>query len=644
MKGSFLVALISVLFCSPLTAQNELFAGAFDEFTTRQLWAYEEIEVEWKMKGLLQANFNEALNSLIEGDMEYAVTGFTNVLSVDSTLWQAYYFRAAASKHLKRFKIAERDIRQALKLHGDFYQGLVELAKLHFLRGQIPESERAINQAIRFDRGKGAAYYIKGDIDLAQEQVRAAVSNYNDCLAVDSLFHDARIKLALIELIAKNDEDNALRQLNRVLSYDSMQESALLFRGILSYGKDIDKKEAIKDLTLVVRRNPDQLIAYYLRGLYAAESGDYTRAFSDFHRIIKATYTDDNNYSGSQSWLDKKIDLQNVGAYTVTRVYGLPEEDADKIKQAYCCIVTNEFDKSIAITSSVTNATKEPLALYLNAVAHEHKGKHNIAFAFYNKALEQDYDILDAHKKRGVYLQEMKNWDASIHDFSEMLRINEQAYFAYRARGVSYYGNGQYDQAISDFTEYLTHDSTNKEVLSYRGMAYREMNKTLEASMDFAYSSSFNMLDFKRLEKQIDSVLIVGDTLKTLSYLTKFIAKVDFYTEGYAQMFKIYLSKDQWHPVEKDVEKALRFSRPDVSPSTRSYLYTIQAMVYFKQGKSKEAVENLDRAILLNRSNSDAYFERGKFYLEVGKKAKAESDLTIAASLGHIRAKQLIYE
>jgi tetratricopeptide (TPR) repeat protein len=104
-----------------------------------------------------------------------------------------------------------------LKLYGDFYEGYVELAKVLHLRGQFNESEHTINKAIRLDKSRGTAYYIKGDINLAQNQRNVAIKNYRDCLAADSLFHNARIKLALLELNPKKDAAPVLNHLKKVL-------------------------------------------------------------------------------------------------------------------------------------------------------------------------------------------------------------------------------------------------------------------------------------------------------------------------------------------------------------------------------------------------------------------------------------------
>ena len=633
---------VILLFVSivPLQAQQDMLAEAFENFSTSRFWEYEEVPVTWNMKGTLQANLNEALNNLIEGNPELAQSNLSDVLREDPNLWQVYYYRAAARKQLKKFKWAEQDLQKAIKLHPDFYEGFVELAKVYHLTGQLTESERALKQAIQIDRSEPVAYYLKGDVDLVQNQMRNAVRNYEECLATDSLFHDARIKLSLIDLSLKKNEHEALRRLDKVLEYDSLQKSALLFRSLLNSKNN--KKQSVQDLTNLILVSPNNMMAYWFRGSISTELGDYDRAFTDFRKVIKTNSTSDNNFEGQQTWLDKKIDMQNAGQYTVTRICGLPEDDGAKLRQAYCHILAGEYDKSITQITRTTNPKKEPLCLYLLAVSYEHKGEHDKAYQFYNLALQLDKDIADAYKKRAIYEQELKQWDRSVRDLTEVLRLTPDAYVTYKIRGTSYFYLDRFSNAISDYSKYLEHDSTNKEVLSYRGMAYKGNKERLKSYVDFAQSETKHMLDFDDMEYLIDSVLNKGDTVQALDALGNITRHCPYFTEGFVLKFKIHLENGEWEPIQKDIIRAVRNSRMDAPKSDHAYLLTLQAMHYVRQKHEDDALKAFDEAIRANKKNDLAYLERGKLWLVMGKTSKAESDLKQASSLGNKQAGHLL--
>jgi hypothetical protein len=86
---------VALLLASALQvqAQTDMLTDALDNFATSRFWQYEDIPIIWNMKGKLQADINEGLNALIEGNANVAEYNFSNALKVDSTLWQVYYYR-----------------------------------------------------------------------------------------------------------------------------------------------------------------------------------------------------------------------------------------------------------------------------------------------------------------------------------------------------------------------------------------------------------------------------------------------------------------------------------------------------------------------------------------------------------------------
>jgi tetratricopeptide (TPR) repeat protein len=640
--ASFLTFLLSTLPSVCGFAQNELFSEAFTEFSTSRLWEFEEIPLEWKMEGTLQADLNEGLNNLLEQNLQVAEANLTSVISKDSSIWQAYYYRAVTNKKLTQFSLAEKDMRRALKLHGDFYQGLVELAKILHFQSQTYESERAVNKAIRLDRSQGTAYYLKGDITMSQKNIQGAIKSYKACLEVDSKFHDARIKLALIDVLSTKDVTGALELLNEVLAYDSLQKSALMFRSILGYEKQ--KEQSVRDLTNLLLVSPNNLLALYNRGLFSAELGDYERAFKDFHKVIELTSTSDNNFIGQQSWMDKKIDLQNVGAYTISRLYGMSEDDRIKIRKAYCLILIRGYNKSIAALNELAYPNDDPLAVYLKAVAYEHSGNHSQALKFYNLAIALDTEIADAYKKRGIYEQELKLWGKSIEDFTKVLKLNPAAFRVNKMRGVSYYYLLTFDKALADFNVYLKNDSTDKETRAYRGMVYKKTNRPLQAYVDFAASENYSSINFKHIENLVDSVLQLKDTVQALYSLDAITKAMPYFTEGYVQKFKIHVDRDEWKPVSENIATALRNRRADVDKSKHSYLLTLQGLLYSQNQHNDDALKSLSQAIDFDSKNDFAYLERGRIFRSMGKASKAKDDFETASKLGNKKARKMLDE
>jgi tetratricopeptide (TPR) repeat protein len=640
MRTALCVTILISCLAPPALAQHQFLGDAFDEFAASRFWQHEEITVTWNMEGTLQADLNDGINYLLEGKPDLAESSLTTVLQKDSTQWQAWYFRAAARKQRFELKGARHDLQYTIKLNPNFYEGYVELVKVHHLLGQVAESERAMKKAIQLDKSKPVAYYLKGDIDFSKGMVKAAIRNYKDCVASDSLFHEARIKLAIIDFISSKNAKEAIRLLTQVLEYDSLQKDALLFRSLFQFMTD--KSQSERDLSNLIRVSPDNVMGYFLRGIHYSESERFDRAFSDFRQVIQATAASDNLYVGKQTWLDKKIDLQNVGAYALTRIYGLPDAESAALQQAFCHIITGAYEKSIGVINETANPNEEPLAVYLKAVAYEHKGEHRKAFQFYNLALKLDTDIVDAYKKRGIYLQEMKQWDQSIKDFTIVIDLDPGVFFTYRLRGVSYYYRNEFQKAITDYNIYLQHDSTNKEILSYRGMAYLKSKQRLNAYIDFARSENQQAFEFNDMNHLVDSVLVAGDTTLALQAVNAFTTAAPYCTEAYVQKFRIHLARNEWKDIDTDIYQAVRNSRADAPKADHAYLLTLQAMNYARNRHETDALKTFEQAIRFDKNNALAYLERGKMLLAMGKPSKAEEDFKRASSLGNTQADVLL--
>lgn len=637
----FLIAMLTVWCCGHADAQLHYAAAGpvANNFLQSRADKYESISVTWNMQGKLQADLNDGINFLLENKPLQAEASLSHVLEQDATLWQAFYYRAIARKLMKRYHEALADLNSTVKLNSKLYEARIEEARCYLALSSLAQSEAAANRAIQVDKLKPAAYYILGCVRQAENNVPAATKNFQRCIEVDKSYSDARVNLALIELIANKREAVALEQFTSVLNFDSLNREALVMRSILLFDKN--KKQSLRDLSRLISGNPMYVIGPYLRGILYTIMGEYDRAFADFQKVIKSTTTDDNNFKGQQTWIDKKIDIQNVGAYTLTRVYGLSDSDAARFKQAFCLIVVGDFDESIRQINNTSNPNQEPLAVYLKAVALEHRGRHAQAFDLYNEAIYRDNTIADAYKKRAIYRQELKEWDRSIEDLTTVLKLMPDSYVIYKIRGISYYHSRQLEKAIVDYTKYLTYDSADKQTISYRGEAYRELNNRLLMYIDFANArvNDFNDRDMIHL---VDSVLHQGDTLLALSALTSFVKARPWFTQAYTLKMKLHARQNNWSAIERNLPDALKHKGDDAPKSDYSYLLTLKGILAGRSEALDEALIAFKEAIKTDKTNAFAYLERSKILIQANKTSQAADDLQKAASLGNTEAQKLL--
>jgi tetratricopeptide (TPR) repeat protein len=638
----YFVTLLLLAATTSAMAQAELFSDAVKNFLgeSNRLSGYADVPIEWNMDGPTQAQLNEGINNLFEEHPAVAEKNFTQVIRQKPDQWQAYYYRAVSRKQQNKLNEARADLLHVLVAHGPFYEGFVEMVKVERLSFNIGRAQTYLEKAIQLAPEKVMAVFLKAELDWDLGKRKPAMDGYTQCVQRDSTFHDARLRLGLFQITSGDNMDRALPQLNKVLAMDSTHRYARLFRSMASFRTN--PNQALVDLGVLARRWPGNRMVLYLHGLILAKNGDYQRAFPELRKLIELAYKDENAFRGQQTWLDKMIDIQNAGAYTVSRVYGLPDFDAGKVKEAYCLIVTGEYGHSIVSMNEANVAYTEPLCLFLKAVASEHMGDHKTAFRLYNQALALDPDIVDAHKKRGIYEQELEQWDKSIADFNEMLRINSQAYVAFKLRGLSNYHTKQFRKAIDDFSGYLHRDSLDKETLGYRAMAYLNVSQRLDAAADFANAGHVHLLNFKKLAVSLDSLLARQDTAKALTYADRFTRNTPFFTEAYVVKMKVLLNKKKWDDMSREIDRALSNSRTDAGEQKHSYLLAIRAVTWGREQRYDEALSKFSEALTFDAGNTLVFLERGRLYLAMNKKSKAVSDLKKASSLGSKEAHDLL--
>ncbi len=98
-----------------------------------------------------------------------------------------------------------------------------------------------------------------------------------------------------------------------------------------------------------------------------------------------------------------------------------------------------------------------------------------------NSARMKDKTRSEVLINRGAAEGARQNFDQSIIDLTEGLRIDPENKNGYFNRSIAYYTTRQYDKALADYTSYLKLDPFNGNVWYERGMVLRSMNRNEEA-------------------------------------------------------------------------------------------------------------------------------------------------------------------
>ncbi len=621
-------------------------------FLSERLYGYEDIDFVWKVEGKLQVFLNEGINYLKEGNPTAALANLNDFIKEDSTFWVARYYRGVTNKLLRKLKNAEADFLASLALNKNSYESMVEMGKIYQFRNNARRAEKWYNQAIQLKPEKPLAYYMKGELELTQRNPRQAIKNYKISIEKDPQFSDAKTKLALIEIIQKDNLEAGLPYLDDILRKDTVNRIALLFRSSINYKKK--PNSSLKDLNTLVRIYPENIEIRHARGELLIELENYEAAFVDMRKVIQASREDENYFIGQQTELDKYIDLLNAGNYTTRIIFGFDDNDAKKIKKGFCLLLVGKYDASDREFNSVKDANKNALIPYLKAVVNEHAGNHREALRLYNLALVFDNDITDAHKKRAIYLSELQNWSASEKDFSEVIKINPEIHVIYKLRGVARYHQLNFSGAIEDFTkyiDYLKRDSLElaqplqfkiyQEVVGYRAMAYQKADLYMDAVYDFLVSDNMRAIDLILMDQSIMQLINKSDTTKAINYLNKYLQQKPYFVEARVSKIKILVMQKKWDKIDHEIDEALK-------SGSSAYLHFVKGLVLKEKKNETEAIkfftESIELSNKLHESNAPAYLERGKLFAKLNKKKLASKDFEAAQKLGSKEAARLLSE
>lgn len=602
---------------------------------------YHKPDFQWNMEGRVQAALNDGINYLDEGLPGEALPQLEEAIRLAPNLWVSHYYKGVAHKQLKQYREAEQAFHHVNALNDKNIWNYIELGKTYGLQKEYSKGERYFERAAKIDETNAAPVYLLANNCLKQGQLERAKRLYKESMKIDERMLDSGVKLALIDAATRKNPKHAMKYLEEVLAKDSLHKQALLFHGIIKAKDDIHA--SLKDWDKLVRLNPTNVMFRLMRGVLLSQTRQYDKGFSDLRKVVDAAQVSINDFSGQQTTKDKTIDIQFAGFYVVSNIYGLPDEDAALIRKAYCLMFLDDFDNAVRAIEGVKGWNNIPLCLFLKAVANEHRGQHNKAFHLYDSALLKDNDIFDAHKKRGIYFTELKQWEAAEADFNVMLKLNPEAYVTYKLRGLARYHNSRYADATADFSRYLEKDSTNKEVLGFRGMAYQHLHDFLPSTLDFLKSGNGHAVEpWEKLVLELDKMLARKDTAKVLSWLEQATTAEKRYLPAHMKKVRLLVSLNRWADVGRSADKAMYRNDTEVGTAVNlgytnqehSFLSAAKAMSLVEDGNPERAIRELELAITLDRNNSFAYRTRAEAHLKLNNKQGAIKDFEKAVILG----------
>lgn len=262
--------------------------------------------------------FNRGRHYLIDGKYAAAIENFNTLVRLDSTLYDAYFFRGIAKYNLGDFIGAERDFNKTLRINpiytpayhyraitlsrtGKYDLALQDLAEavdlrpsytgLYFSRGvtyflsqQFDKAVSDFNRFLRQEPKVSDAYLNRGACYLYLKDTVKALSDYNTAISLNMFDPEGYIRRSRIyDMTGK--KELALNDLNKAIEIDSANTFAYFNRALIRYDQ-MNINGALSDLNRVLEYDPGNALTLYNRALIRAQIGDYNNALDDYDRVL----------------------------------------------------------------------------------------------------------------------------------------------------------------------------------------------------------------------------------------------------------------------------------------------------------------------------------------------------------------------
>ncbi len=594
------------------------------------------VEFKWNMSGAMQVHVNDALTNIDEEKFGPAITSLDEAIKLDPTLWIAYYYRGICYKQLRDAKNAEADFIKTQKLNPKLAESYVELGEIYHTSERLDDAEKQYNSAIGLSPSLITSYYNLGGLNVMKQDFKRAAKFYEKCIEINPRFPAAYMMLGVLKFKVKKNDNASIPLFDKALEVDSTYSNTYLWRGLAHLNLNQTEK-GLADWNNLVRYNPQHDFYLLIRSFLLIELENYQQAFADMRKYFELREINENKFrAGYEKNIDKLIDLQSAMKYLIGNGYGLKEQSFDEIKKGFCLLIVNKQDMALGSLTKAEAIEVSAPVYYIKAIAHEHKGEHNIAYKYYDEALKMDNDIFDAHKKRGIYRMELKKWSLAKSDFNEMIRLEPYTVIAYRFLGFTKSHEGDYEGAIADLNKFADKDDSDPEV--FRTIAFCAQMNALKKEYG---PDKMPELSFDRVQKMVTKYLDQGDTTNAIVSL-KFLNMT--WTEtfwGQLRLAEVYIARKMWTEADEEIIIALKKMNAYTLPALNSQALYIKGRCELNAKDYALSIKLFTAAVDIDGRNFNARYYRGKAFLESGDRKNAEKDFSFLSKKNHLDSRTI---
>jgi len=309
------------------------------------------------------------------------------------------------------------------------------------------------------------------------------------------------------------------------------------------------------------------------------------------------SFSDSNPLLLAATWPEHSLKvLEAVDTrFYETLLRGLNSYQQGKYTQAY-----DDLSRAEALLSAAQQREMQPLGLWFyRGLAALATGQIREAQADFERILEDDEQLAEAHHNLGLAHQIMYEDDLARIAYNEALRLNPDLAATYNNRGYQARIAGDYEAALDDLNIALGIEPTLFEALVNRGITHWVNGSEILAREDYDRALRLRV------------------------------------TDPYALALRGQLNRDydRLEDALRDYTLALEFVTPSMTIITPSLLHEERGLIFEGLGNLNAARAEYDQSLELNEGNYGAYLRRAQLSVKQGRLEDALDDYNAAIAI-----------
>jgi protein O-GlcNAc transferase len=269
------------------------------------------------------------------------------------------------------------------------------------------------------------AHFDLGYVYTAQHQSEKADAEYRKAIELDPKMTQAYLNLG-ISLIDTAPKD-AVAPLQKVTEQEYGFERGHFLLGVAEENSK-ELPEAVKELGIAIKLDPNDEAAYVALGRANLASGNAAAAEADFQDALRLKSDDSDAQLGLANCLIQEKKPADAAAALANYLKAQPNDERARMMRAALLVNLGKNDEALAELDVLAKTRPETVeSLKLRALIYYRQKKLDQTAAVLQKAEAMAPQNVDIHAELGHALMEMQNYPAATQELEQAFQLDKSA-------------------------------------------------------------------------------------------------------------------------------------------------------------------------------------------------------------------------